>query len=185
MDEMGGEMSGKGGRGADGASRRELMEKMRDLRKYNNIVDVQDCGKVNPRQVERMKRAMEMGRFKGKVRPEQKERMTLMSTTPKFWMNAVAADLPGISRRYLLARWVTADDNPYFARALVNKLWGAFMGRGIVSPVDDFNSFNEPSHPRLLKLLADGLQGERLRPQAHDPHPAQYRDLPAHLALDR
>jgi hypothetical protein len=62
---------------------------------------------------------------------------------------------PAFSRKEKLAEWVTAPENPYFARAAVNRVWAQFMGRGIVHPVDDFNKENEPSHPALLKALTD------------------------------
>jgi hypothetical protein len=58
------------------------------------------------------------------------------------------------SPRVALASWITAAENPYFARATVNRLWGQLMGRGIVEPVDDFNDENPPSHPELLDQLA-------------------------------
>ena len=56
--------------------------------------------------------------------------------------------------REVLASWVTAADNPYFARAAVNRVWARFFGTGIVDPVDDFRDDNPPSHPELLDLLA-------------------------------
>jgi hypothetical protein len=56
--------------------------------------------------------------------------------------------------RELLAEWVTAPDNPYFARAAVNRVWARFFGTGIVEPVDDLRDDNPPSHPELLDLLA-------------------------------
>jgi hypothetical protein len=49
---------------------------------------------------------------------------------------------------------VTAKNNPLFARAAVNRVWGQFFGRGIVDPVDDFHEGNNPSHPELLDELA-------------------------------
>ncbi|MCH2582166.1 MAG: DUF1553 domain-containing protein [Planctomycetes bacterium] len=54
-----------------------------------------------------------------------------------------------------LARWLTAPGNPYFARAIVNRLWKALMGRGLVEPADDFRATNPPTHPALLSSLAD------------------------------
>lgn len=60
---------------------------------------------------------------------------------------------PLFSRREKVAEWITAKENPYLARAAVNRVWAQFMGRGFVHPVDDFNSKNEPSHPALLKAL--------------------------------
>jgi hypothetical protein len=61
---------------------------------------------------------------------------------------------PGKSPRAELAEWVTAADNPFFARAGANRVWGHFFGVGIVEPVDDFNDQNKPSHPELLDDLA-------------------------------
>lgn len=57
--------------------------------------------------------------------------------------------------RQVLADWITARDNPYFARATVNRIWGDLMGRGIVDPPDDFDAANLPSHPKLLDRLAN------------------------------
>ena len=51
-----------------------------------------------------------------------------------------------------LAEWMTS--HPYFAEAMVNRMWGYFFGRGIVDPVDDFRLTNPPTHPELLKVLA-------------------------------
>ena len=56
--------------------------------------------------------------------------------------------------RMSLAEWMTAPENPYFAEAIVNRLWSHFFGRGIVEPVDDFRATNPPTHPELLKELA-------------------------------
>ncbi len=54
-----------------------------------------------------------------------------------------------------LVEWLTNTDNPYFAKAIVNRLWKAMMGRGLVEPVDDFRSTNPATHPELLTALAD------------------------------
>jgi hypothetical protein len=56
------------------------------------------------------------------------------------------------NQRRELAKWLTA--HPYFAEAIVNRVWGYFFGRGIVDPVDDFKASNPPTHPELLKALA-------------------------------
>ena len=53
-----------------------------------------------------------------------------------------------------LVDWLTGSDNPYFAKAIVNRLWKAMMGRGLVEPVDDFRSTNPATHPELLTELA-------------------------------
>ena len=52
-----------------------------------------------------------------------------------------------------LATWLTSPDNPYFARAQVNRIWYNLMGRGFVDPIDDFRATNPASHPELLDAL--------------------------------
>ena len=54
-----------------------------------------------------------------------------------------------------LAAWLIDSDNPYFAKAIVNRLWQAMMGRGLVEPVDDLRATNPATHPALLDQLAD------------------------------
>jgi len=57
--------------------------------------------------------------------------------------------------RATLAAWVTSRDNPYFARAAVNRLWAHFFGTGLVEPVDEMvGAGSVASHPELLDLLA-------------------------------
>jgi hypothetical protein len=53
-----------------------------------------------------------------------------------------------------LADWVAAKDNPYFAKAWVNRLWQSLFGRGLVDPVDDLRDTNPATHPELLDRLA-------------------------------
>ena len=65
------------------------------------------------------------------------------------------------SSRAILADWVVARDNPYFARAAANRVWSLFFGTGLVDPVDDLSSQNPPSHPELLDELADGFASHR------------------------
>ncbi|HWA99407.1 MAG TPA: DUF1549 domain-containing protein [Pirellulales bacterium] len=55
--------------------------------------------------------------------------------------------------REALARWIIADENPYFARVAVNRLWAEVMGRGIVEPVDDLRATNPPTNAALLDAL--------------------------------
>jgi hypothetical protein len=61
------------------------------------------------------------------------------------------------SARTILADWVVARDNPYFARAAVNRVWSLFYGTGLVDPVDDMYDENPASHPELLDELAVAL----------------------------
>jgi hypothetical protein len=55
--------------------------------------------------------------------------------------------------RPTFATWATSPTNPYFAKAAVNRWWAHFFGRGLVSPIDDMQPSNKPSHPELLDAL--------------------------------
>jgi hypothetical protein len=61
--------------------------------------------------------------------------------------------------RAKLARWMTTAENPYFARAAVNRYWAHFFGIGLVEPVDDLHPDNAPSHPELFDELAREFAG--------------------------
>ncbi|WP_246109736.1 DUF1549 and DUF1553 domain-containing protein [Roseimaritima multifibrata] len=65
-------------------------------------------------------------------------------------------DAPG-DRRVALADWMTTADNPYFARAITNRVWANFFGRGLVEPVDDLRVSNPASNEPLLQASADYL----------------------------
>jgi hypothetical protein len=76
------------------------------------------------------------------------------SVAPKFLGGPYADVHNNEPFRPALAKWMTAPDNPFFARAFVNRTWAHFFGRGFVNPVDDMLVENEPSHPELLDSLA-------------------------------
>ncbi|MGB6044693.1 MAG: DUF1549 domain-containing protein, partial [Pirellulales bacterium] len=57
------------------------------------------------------------------------------------------------TRRQQMAAWITSDDNPYFARSYVNRLWGYLFGVGIIEPIDDIRAGNPPTNPELLDYL--------------------------------
>ena len=56
-----------------------------------------------------------------------------------------------------LMDWLRARENPYFARAFVNRVWAVYFGRGIVDPADDMNLANPPSNKELMDYLATGF----------------------------
>ncbi len=60
-------------------------------------------------------------------------------------------------RRIALADWMTSPNNPYFTRAIVNRVWHGYFGVGIVEPVDDLRESNPESNPALMKALCDYL----------------------------
>ena len=72
---------------------------------------------------------------------------------PKF-LGGAQPKVADRNRREAVAEWITAPDNPFFARHLVNLAWAHFFGRGIVNEPDDVRVSNPPSNPELLTELA-------------------------------
>ena len=69
----------------------------------------------------------------------------------------VSTGLSGLSsgsRRQQLTLWLTAPENPYLARAAVNRCWSLLFGRGLIEPIDDMRSIEMASHPELLRELS-------------------------------
>ena len=64
-------------------------------------------------------------------------------------------------RREFFADWLISPDNPFFARALVNRVWKNFLGRGLVEGVDDIRDANPPSNPALLAALTRDFVAHR------------------------
>jgi hypothetical protein len=60
----------------------------------------------------------------------------------------------GEDTRKALATWMTSPQNPWFAKAIVNRMWGHFLGRGFVDPVDDIRPSNPTTMPELLDRIA-------------------------------
>jgi hypothetical protein len=77
--------------------------------------------------------------------------------TPRGLGGEVVSISPGEDPRQKLVDWMTEPRNPFFARALVNRYWAHFFGRGFVEPMDDLRSTNPPSNPELLEALADSF----------------------------
>lgn len=73
---------------------------------------------------------------------------------PRFLDGSAPLIRPLEDRRAVLARWITSEENPWFARATVNRFWNQFMGRPLVDPVDDFRASNPASNVALLDRLA-------------------------------
>ena len=60
-------------------------------------------------------------------------------------------------RRIHLANWLTAPENPYFARAITNRVWASFFGPGLVEEVDDLRLSNPASNEELLTAASQHL----------------------------
>ncbi|HEX5269624.1 MAG TPA: DUF1549 and DUF1553 domain-containing protein [Gemmataceae bacterium] len=67
----------------------------------------------------------------------------------------------GEDPRVQVFEWLRSPDNPWFARAFVNRVWGHYFGVGIVDPVDNFSLANPPSDPALLDALAKDFVAHR------------------------
>lgn len=80
--------------------------------------------------------------------------LTGQTPEPKYLAGEAAKLSPEQDPRHALVDWMADPQNPFFARALVNRMWGHFLGRGIVDPVDDMRDTNPPSNPELLDALA-------------------------------
>ncbi len=60
----------------------------------------------------------------------------------------------GEDPRQKLVEWIRQKDNPYFGKAIANRMWAQFMGVGLVESIDDMRVTNPPSNPALLDHLA-------------------------------
>jgi hypothetical protein len=69
---------------------------------------------------------------------------------------------PLFSRKEKLAAWVTAPENPFLARAAVNRVWAQLLGKGLVHPVEDLSEKNAPSHPELFRTLTARFVARKL-----------------------
>ena len=88
------------------------------------------------------------------VQTGEKNPLTDKTPEPKFLDGEYAKFSPEEDPRHALVDWMARSDNPYFAKAMVNRLWGHFFSRGIVHEVDDLRQTNPPSNPELLDALA-------------------------------
>ncbi|MFO0905434.1 MAG: DUF1549 and DUF1553 domain-containing protein [Pirellulales bacterium] len=81
---------------------------------------------------------------------------------PARVLGGETADFTAVrDRRRPLADWVCSHDNPYFARAIANRLWAHYLGRGLVEPIDDLRATNPATNERLLDALAAHLREHR------------------------
>lgn len=86
---------------------------------------------------------------------EVRHPLTKQVLLPKPLFGEAKEIAPKEDPRVAFADWMTAPNNPTFARVSVNRLWADLMGIGIVDPVDDLRATNPPSNPALLDALAE------------------------------
>ncbi len=94
--------------------------------------------------------------------PDLEDPKKSIPVEPKFFLDDSAAALPkGMKpqqRRELVASYVTGQDNPWFARAFVNRAWYTLMGEAFYNPVDDMGPAREATAAAILEPLADQWQ---------------------------
>ena len=131
------ELKLKGLRGND------LRRKLPQLIRAGKTVPFSEVYAVKPRQ--------------NRNRKPQNRNVPKVSNQAKL-LGAEVIDLTQVDdSRKPLMEWLRRAENPYFARAFVNRVWAAYFNVGIVDPPDDLSLANPPSNRALLDYLAAGF----------------------------
>jgi hypothetical protein len=81
---------------------------------------------------------------------------------PARALGAQPAEFKGVSdRRQVLAAWLTSPENPFFAKAIANRIWAHYFGRGLVEPIDDIRVTNPATNEPLMSALETHLKEVR------------------------
>ena len=97
------------------------------------------------------------GRGLNYTMPDLKDPTKQHPVNPKFFLGEKSKSHVGLKpeqRREWAASYITGQDNPWFARAFVNRVWGALMGEGFYTPIDDLGPTKESHNPEVLDALA-------------------------------
>ncbi len=78
---------------------------------------------------------------------------------PEFFVDGTKISIgqKDVERRTTLAQLITSPNNPWFAKAFVNRIWAELLGAGFYMPVDDIGPSREPRYPQALELLASSF----------------------------
>jgi hypothetical protein len=96
--------------------------------------------------------------------PDMENPNKQIPVAPRFFLASAKADaklpetLDAIERRALAASYITGQDNPWFARAFVNRIWYALIGESFYDAVDDLGPERTPKAPEVIETLADQWQ---------------------------
>ena len=74
-----------------------------------------------------------------------------------------------VERRAELADWIVGPENPWFAKAFVNRVWARMMGRGFCEPVDEIGELGDRVLPEVHAALAEHFIAERVRREGRVP----------------
>ena len=79
---------------------------------------------------------------------------------PEFMVASTGRNIPvpdDQKRREAMSTWLASKENPFFAKAIANRTWSYFFGKGIIDPVDDIRASNPASNPALLDALTQDV----------------------------
>ena len=95
---------------------------------------------------------------RGQIRQKTKVKGTIDANAAPKILGGKEVELPAeTDPRQPLMDWLRSPNNPYFAKAIVNRVWATYFNRGIVDPPDDMNLANAPCNGPLLDYLAQGF----------------------------
>lgn len=94
--------------------------------------------------------------------PDLEEPSRTIPISPRFFLDESTEELPGgltaQQRRELAASYVTGQDNPWFARAFINRVWYELVGDAFYLPIDDLGPARDPIAPEVIDALSSEWQ---------------------------
>ncbi|MBW3541845.1 MAG: DUF1549 domain-containing protein [Planctomycetes bacterium] len=139
----------RGRRGNNGALR-QVQRQIRDLE--TRIAELKKDGK------DEQAKGLQQQLDRAKTRLERLEQQENSGPSGTKLLGAEVVDLSKIKdAREPLMDWLRRKDNPYFAKAFVNRVWASYFNVGVVEPPDDLSLANPPSNRALLDYLAEGF----------------------------
>ena len=155
-----------------GNSYRDLTNKLRDMANYDPKDPKQNLNRaLRPVVEERVAAGEPVPWQELYIRPERRRNYTptqiakIKKRNPNFNTRVITPKVLGGDTmevkypdpRTPLMEWLRAKENPYFARAFVNRVWAHYFNRGLVEPADDLNLANPPTNAAVMEHLAQGF----------------------------
>jgi len=142
---------------------RKEVAKTRFARVFNRILNRADTNKdgaLSLAELKKMPQPRRRNRNSEYFMPDLKNPTSRgQRMDPVFFVSSTTAgtELKDLQRRGSLAKSVTSQDDPWFARAFVNRIWGEMLGRGFYMPIDDLGPSRTPEYPQVLDRLCAGF----------------------------
>jgi len=129
--------------------RRTWTSKEEGQRIAKRVASIAECGENNPIRCDLKER---------KAAPNQQARRGIPAVRQRQTAGGEVVDVMKVDDpRQVVVDWLRSADNPFFAKAFVNRAWAGYFNVGIVNPPDDLNLANPPSNKALLDHLAKGF----------------------------